>query len=403
MSQANSRQYERDKRSTNPFKKPLQPHKDQGENQGLSGSEWGLPQIEWLGINREWDCDISQILGLDSEFQPDSQLQHSIVDALSMPWEAILKSNDLDQSSLYANLAHLARPVRPLQDYDKSSTIEGPSSQPASQDRDSITPFSSPRQRQEPSTPARRIRSSPPLMPASLTPRPKRQCQSPSHHHNPQLPFSSPLSSPPATIKPPSLNSPPQALKSTSASRPQPHDQDRLEVGEAVDDQDEGCRDDDAQRISGFKSESGLPQPPLRHDSEDALDEDAQGKGKSTSYSSLPSFSTTDRWSTRRSSKKPVDYIPEDHSSDFDPKLKSRSSSEDLDYQPSSPQAPLELPSSEAHNISKVQLKSEHKPEEDVKFTAKVFLIQLRNLIRNTCQDNRTDSGRQWDLYMVNG
>lgn len=138
MSQENIRQYVRDKASINPFRKPPQIHKNQRTDQGRPGSAWGLPQIEWLGIKVERNCDINQMLSPDSELQPDSQLQRSIVTIMSMPWEDILSSKNLDQNSLYANLDHLAQIIKVLNDYDRSSTIEGWSSQPASQDGDVI-------------------------------------------------------------------------------------------------------------------------------------------------------------------------------------------------------------------------------------------------------------------------
>ena len=160
MSQENTRHYKRDQRSMNPFSKPSQFHKSQRIDQGRPGSDWGLSQIKWLGVKFEWDCDFDQLLSQASEFQPNFRLQRSIIDALNMPWEDVINSKSLDRKSLYANLAKLARIKKSLDDYDKSSTIEGSSSQPASQDHHPLSPLSSPQQIQEPTTPIQHFRSS---------------------------------------------------------------------------------------------------------------------------------------------------------------------------------------------------------------------------------------------------
>ncbi|KAL9135953.1 MAG: hypothetical protein Q9175_002851 [Cornicularia normoerica] len=398
MSQENIRQYVRDKASINPFRKPPQIHKNQRTDQGRPGSAWGLPQIEWLGIKVEWNCDINQMLSPDSELQPDSQLQRSIITTMSMPWEDILSSKNLDQNSLYANLANLAQITKVLNDYDRSSTIEGWSSQPASQDGDVIPPFSSPRQSQEQNTPTQHIRSSPPSMPASLTPRPQRQSQSTSQGHDPRPLFSSPLSSPPAMIKTPPPYSQQQALRSVSASPSKSPYKIVSKVKEVVDYQDVGHKDDGIQGDPTSQLDSDLPQSPLWYSPEDAFDDNAQGKGKRTPHSPLPSSSTTNRWSTLRRNKNPANHVPEDPSSDVNPDLESDSSSEDLDYHPSSSQAPSEPSSGNVPNIGKAQLQAEHKSEENVKHAARVFLNELNNLFRNRCKDNQKGSPRQWDL-----
>ena len=268
MSEENTRQYKRDKTSTNPFGKPTQLHKNQRTDQGRPGSDWGLAQIEWLGIKFEWTCDISQMLSSVSEFQPDSQLQSSIVDAMGMPWEEIISDKNLDQRSLYARLAHLARIDKPLNDYDRSSTIEGPSTPTASQGRDALSPFSSPRQNQERDTPRQHVLSSPSSIPVSITPRPKRQS-----------PWSSPLSSPPAIIKTPTPHPQQQAWKSTSVSSPTLYGKGKAGIKGIADSLLEGRGDDEVQG----DPDSG---------SEDALDEDVRGKGKRTPHSLLPSSST---------------------------------------------------------------------------------------------------------------
>ena len=52
MSDDNIRLYWRDLTSTNPFERTTH------TNIGRSGSDWGLPQIEWLGVKLEWSCGI---------------------------------------------------------------------------------------------------------------------------------------------------------------------------------------------------------------------------------------------------------------------------------------------------------------------------------------------------------
>ena len=436
MSQENIRQYKRDTTAINPFKKPSQPHKNQKTNQGLPGSAWDLPQIEWLGIKFEWSCDIAQMLSSDSEFQPNSQLQRSIVGAWNMPWKDIVNSKDLDKGPLYSNLSQLASISKPLGDYDRSSTLEGSTSEPAPQDRDSIPP--SPEQEQGPSAHIHHIRSSPPSMPGSLSPRLKRRPQFTLQDHGPRSSSSSPLSSPPATIKsptpfsqrqpqftledlnprsPPSspLSSPPAfiksptpfsqrlSLKSAFSSRPDPHDQERSEVREFVDDQDGELGDEEILRDADSGPESDLLQLPSRYDPEDAPEEDDHAQGQRTPHSFLPSSSATERRSTRRRTKTSVNYVPEGTPSDVDTNLGSRRSSEDLDYHVSTSEALLETPLSEAHIITKAQLQAEHKSEEDVKFAARVFLTELAKLFRTRCEQNRKGSQGLWDLQMVLG
>ena len=68
------------------------------------------------------------MLSQDSEFYPDSQLQRSIINDSNMLLKGIINSKSLDYISLYANLAHLAHIIKPLNDYDKYSAIEDPSS-----------------------------------------------------------------------------------------------------------------------------------------------------------------------------------------------------------------------------------------------------------------------------------
>lgn len=198
----NIRLYRRDPTSKNPLVKLPHSQNNRTIDRGPSGSSWGLPQIEWLGIKFEWGCDISQTLGSDSEFQPNAHLQRSIFDATGKPWAEILDQEDIEQVSFYGSLSALAHIRTPLDYYDKSSAIEAPSS-PAAPDRDELSPFSTPPKSQECTTPRQHIRSSPPSMAASPTPRPKGQPLVNSHSQEPHTPWSSPLSSPPATIKTP--------------------------------------------------------------------------------------------------------------------------------------------------------------------------------------------------------
>ena len=383
MDDEDTRQYRRDQASTNPFGRPPHLHQNQGAKQGEPGSRWGLPQIEWLGIRFSWNCDATHMLSPDSQFQADSQLQRSIINALSMPWEEIINGNDLDHTSLYAALARLAQILKPLEEYDRSSTIEGSS------------------QRQGPSTPIQHIRSSPPQMPASLTPRPNRRSPLTLQGQAPRSPFSSPLSSPPALINTPTESSQHQASKSTLASSPTPHSKGRPDFKEVVNDEyDSG--DEDAQGGPDPWADSFVPRLPSRYGLEDALGEDAQGKGKRTLHSALKSYSATDRWSNLRGRRNPTTDVPEHHSSDVDqPELKSRSPPEDLDYHPSFSQTALDTSLSEFPNISKAQLQAEHKSEEDVQHAARIFLEQLMNFFHDRCMDNHNGLLRQWDLTLM--
>ena len=324
MSEDNIRQYKRDHNAKNPFGKPAQLHKNQKIDQGRPGSDWGLAQIEWLGIKLEWTCPISHMLSSESELKPDSLLPRLITDAMNRPWEKITNDKELDQTSLYAGLASLARIHKPLNDYDRSSTVEGPSSPPASRGWDALSPFSSPQQNKERDIPSQPVRSSPMSTPAPITPRPKQQS-----------PASSPLSSPPEIIKTPTPHPHQQAWKSTSVSSPTPHGKGKAGIMGIADGLLQGPEDDQVQG----DPDSG---------SEDALDEDVQGKGKRAPHSPLPSSSSA-------------------------------------------------TPSSGFPSISKVQLQAEHKPEEEVQHAARLFLDELNNLFRQ-CVSHRAPNG-QWRLW----
>ena len=247
MSDESSRQYKRDNATTNPFRKPPHPHKNQRAGQGLSGSEWGLPQLEWLYILFTWSCDSAQLLSKNSEILPKSQLQRSILDALNMSWEELVNNKNLDHRSLYGGLVRLARKVEPLDEYDRSSTIEGPLSQPASQDRGPLPTFLSPGQRQEPSTPDRHFPSSPPPMPASRTQRPNGPSPS-----TPQSNISSSVSDPPSVIITPTFNFSQKVLKSVSTSSHQLSDQTRSEIEDTVERQDTERGNDEFQGEPNF-------------------------------------------------------------------------------------------------------------------------------------------------------
>ena len=298
----NIRQYKRDLYSKNPFAKPAQPHKNQKIDQGRPGSDWGLAQIQWLGVKLEWTCPISQVLGSESELKPDSRLRSLITDAMNRPWEEFVNDKDLDERSLNARLASLARIHKPLNDYDRSSTIEAPSSPPASQGRDALSPFSSPQQNQERDISSQHVRSSPVVsIPAPITPRPKQQS-----------PSSSPLSSPPEIIQTPTPRPHQQTGKSTSVPSPTPHGKGKAGIKRIADGLLRGPEDD---QVPG-DADSG---------SENALDEDTQGKGKRVLYSALPSSSI---------------------------------------------------------GVSKVQLQAEYKPEVDVQYVARDFLGELSDHFR---------------------
>ena len=198
MSADNIRVYKRNLYSTNPFGKTTPT-----TNAGLSGSDWGLPQIEWLGVKLEESCGVEQLLGSESEFQTGSQLQRSISDAMDMAWAKIIEDKNIDRNSFYGQLSSLARVRTPLGNYEKSSTIEETSSPPVSPDRRSLSPFSTPLRKEERTSPGRQFSSSPPQMPAPHTPDPKRQSLSNFQNQGHQSPWSSPLSSPPAIIKTP--------------------------------------------------------------------------------------------------------------------------------------------------------------------------------------------------------
>ena len=314
MSEDNIRQYKRGTEAKNPLGKP--PPK---QDQGLPGSDWALPQIEWLGIKLEESCDISQMLDPASQFQPDSQLQKSITNALNMPWEVITEDESIDGLSLYGQLASLARIIPPTQDYERSTTTEGSSSASGSEGRGSISPFTSP--------------SRPPLTPTLRTP--------PSHRQNePQSPYSSP-SRPPSIIKTP-RPSPQQSRQQVPLSTPP------------------------------------LMTPPPKGESltfQDDLDD-------SSDLSSPPSVIITPpglwRGKTLEVSESAVIKIP--------PELRQGNS--------------LKAPRNEFAPIPKAQLQDEHKPEDDVKHTTRVFFYWLLKHFLNHCRDNGTDPHREWDLRM---
>ena len=280
-----------------------------------------------------------------------------------MPWEDVINSKHLNRTSLYASLAKLARIQKPLDDYDKSCTIEGSSCQPLSQDRNPISPLSSPQQLQEPSTPIQHHRRSPPSIPPSFTPRSKQPPPFTLQNANPDTIFSSPLSSPPTIIKPLTPSSQRQSLNSESPSQRKLQSKKNSERQEAV----------------------GSGETP---------DEDAQATENQTPHSHPPSSSVTDSRNTRGRNKNPVRYVSDNSLSDDDPNPKRRAFVKDDDFYPSSSQAPSEVTSSEAHNITKGQLPIEHKPEDDVKFTARLFLKELMGFFDQRCQDHHG----QWDI-----
>ena len=177
MSDDNIRLYRRDLTLTNPFGKTTYT-----TGIGRPSSNWGLPQIEWLGVKVEWSCGIDQLLSLESEFRPGSQLQRSISDAMNMLWAKIIDDENIVPISFYGSLSSLARVWTPLGDYDKSSTIEETSSPPVSPGRHDLSPFSTPPRKEERSSAGRPFPSSPPQMPAPYTQDPKRQ--SPSKFQN---------------------------------------------------------------------------------------------------------------------------------------------------------------------------------------------------------------------------
>ena len=75
----------------------------QETDQGRRGSDWGLSQMEWLGVKFEWDPKPEHVLRQDSEFQPDWQLQRSIINVLNMPWKEIINSKSLDRACIFLN------------------------------------------------------------------------------------------------------------------------------------------------------------------------------------------------------------------------------------------------------------------------------------------------------------
>ena len=198
MSDDNIRLYRRDATAPNPFGKTTGL-----TDTGVSGSKWGLPQIEWLGVKIEWSCAINQLLGSESGFQLGSQLQTSISDAMDRPWSHIINDEHIERNTFYGELANLAYITTPLGDYEKSSTIEDPSSPRLSPDRHNLSLFSTPPPKQGGSSPGKHFPSSPLPMPGPLTPSPKGKSLSNFQHQEPQPPWSSPLSSPPAIIKTP--------------------------------------------------------------------------------------------------------------------------------------------------------------------------------------------------------
>lgn len=136
---------------------------------GPSGSTWKLPQLNWLGTDHQFGCDLKEIAPEDRRLAP--AITDFIRERLSMTWQQIIDAKKEDLSDFYIDLrAQLSVEPEPKV-YDKSSTYSG-----SSQPRETYTPSRS-------SSRSRLMTHSPSAAPPAKTCSPREIQNMPSPYH----------------------------------------------------------------------------------------------------------------------------------------------------------------------------------------------------------------------------
>ena len=104
-----------------------------------SGSEWGRPQVEWLNIRFEWDCESEKLFTKKSKFEESATIVQYLQSHLDMPWSRITTTDHV-KGSLYDRLSDLARVVAKMPEYEHDPVPESSSPQRSSQSDVSTSP-----------------------------------------------------------------------------------------------------------------------------------------------------------------------------------------------------------------------------------------------------------------------
>ena len=91
-----------------------------------SGSEWGRPQVEWLNIRFEWDCESEKLFTKKSKFEESATIVQYLQSHLDMPWRRITTTDHV-KGSLYDRLSDLARVVAMMPEYEHEPVPESSS------------------------------------------------------------------------------------------------------------------------------------------------------------------------------------------------------------------------------------------------------------------------------------
>lgn len=120
------REYRAESDAEFPFYKAHKGRKS-GTMQGPSGSTWKIPQLNWLGMDHQFGCDLKEIAPADRRLAP--AITEYLRERLSMTWQELVDAEKEDLNGFYIDLRALLSVKPELKTYDKSSTYNG-SSQP---------------------------------------------------------------------------------------------------------------------------------------------------------------------------------------------------------------------------------------------------------------------------------
>ena len=120
------REYRAESDAEFPFHKAHK-RKKSGTLRGPSGSKWKLPQLNWLGTDHQFGCELKEIAPEDRRLAP--AITEFIRERLSMTWQQIVDAKKEDLNGFYIDLRALLSVKPELKIYEKSSTYNG-SSQP---------------------------------------------------------------------------------------------------------------------------------------------------------------------------------------------------------------------------------------------------------------------------------
>ena len=96
---------------------------------GVSGSKWGLEQVEALFIDFQLEPDVEKLFSPESRISSTGKVGDLLTQSLDRPWTRIKTEYDDENSqSVYNWLSSLAKPNAPESEYIPSSPLTGPSS-----------------------------------------------------------------------------------------------------------------------------------------------------------------------------------------------------------------------------------------------------------------------------------